>query len=436
MQDFFFRDVWRMDWGLGNPNKTAALIAMLMIAVWGFAYIRKWGFWVALVAFTGLGACLIHTFSRGGLIALFVGMIPLIACAPRPWPKVKLIALTISVWIMIGFAIYLNAHERLGQGVVKEDRSISHRVQLWKAAPVMMVDAPSGWGWGKSGQAYMQWYQPLEKSETYRTLVNSHLTWLVEWGWLGRFAYVLSWGILLLLCWPNKESVWRMIPLGVWLSLAVGAFFSSVGESPWVWIVPVLGLFVVLVGRMRKKEWPRLIHWSLPVLGSFILLSFLWFVGQGSSLVQKKNGNVVHGSGPVERVCFVDTKVMGISYGRTWRSFLAKNPPQNGAILFLEGPNASADFSKKVVYLTGSAGNSIPLKETIDSAKRVVFLNPAQSPQSLNFNSAKVGNVTVIFGELAQTAAAQAWAQVVPVQQIPGAGDYLPNWPRLLNTAP
>jgi len=46
-----------MDWGLGNPNKTAALIAMLMVAVWGLACFRKWGFWAALTLFTGLGIC-------------------------------------------------------------------------------------------------------------------------------------------------------------------------------------------------------------------------------------------------------------------------------------------------------------------------------------------------------------------------------------------
>lgn len=44
-----------MDWGLGNPNKTAALIACLMIGLWALAFIRKWGFWVALVGFTALG---------------------------------------------------------------------------------------------------------------------------------------------------------------------------------------------------------------------------------------------------------------------------------------------------------------------------------------------------------------------------------------------
>jgi hypothetical protein len=55
----------RMDWGLGNPNKTAALIALIMIAVWILGYIRDWGFWVALALFTGFGVCLILTQSRG-----------------------------------------------------------------------------------------------------------------------------------------------------------------------------------------------------------------------------------------------------------------------------------------------------------------------------------------------------------------------------------
>jgi hypothetical protein len=72
MNDIFFNGTWRMDWGFGNPNKTAAFIAILMIAVWILAYIHKWGFWIALVAFTGLGICLIHTMSRGGLVALLV----------------------------------------------------------------------------------------------------------------------------------------------------------------------------------------------------------------------------------------------------------------------------------------------------------------------------------------------------------------------------
>ncbi len=89
MEEFFFNGVWRLDWGLGNPNKTAALIVELMVAVWLLAYAWKWGFWMSLGFFTMLGGCLIHTFSRGGLAALIAGMLPLIVFASRPWSLSK-----------------------------------------------------------------------------------------------------------------------------------------------------------------------------------------------------------------------------------------------------------------------------------------------------------------------------------------------------------
>jgi len=104
MSDIHFQGFWRMDWGLGNPNKTAALTATLMVGVWALAYVRKWGFWPALVFFTSLGICLIHTFSRGGLIAAAAGLVVLVWLAPRPWPR------------HLGASIYLQAHERYGQG--------------------------------------------------------------------------------------------------------------------------------------------------------------------------------------------------------------------------------------------------------------------------------------------------------------------------------
>ncbi|MCX6963190.1 MAG: O-antigen ligase family protein [Verrucomicrobia bacterium] len=167
MSEIFFQGFWRMDWGLGNPNKTAALIAILMVAVWSLAYLRNRLFWVSLVLFSALGICLVHTFSRGGMVAAFCGLIPLLVCLRRPLPMKRIVGVVAAFWLIIGASIYLQAHERYGQGVVQEDRSISNRFVLWKAAPTMMVDAPGGWGFGQSGKAYMDWYQPLDRNESY-----------------------------------------------------------------------------------------------------------------------------------------------------------------------------------------------------------------------------------------------------------------------------
>ena len=257
MEDIFFNGIWRMDWGLGNPNKTAALIVELMVAVWGLAYVRKRGFWVAFIFFIILAGCLIHTFSRGGLIAAFTGLITLIAFMQKPWPLKKYVAIGIAVLLMIVFILYLNAHERYGQGVFQKDRSISNRAELWKVAPVMMVDAPNGWGIGNAGKAFMRWYQPADRNEQYRTLVNSHLTWLVEFAWPLRFLYLFAWAAVFLICFPTKKSHWYAVPLGIWLSFCTAAFFSSVAESIWLWILPCLSLAAVIGNRLRIMEWPR-----------------------------------------------------------------------------------------------------------------------------------------------------------------------------------
>src|SRR5690606_25281879 len=143
------------------------------------------------------------------------GWLVLLWRAPRPWPWSRLLAIIASVWVILAFSIYLQAHERFGQGLVHEDRSITNRLVIWKQARRMMVDAPGGLGIRNSGNAYGQWYQPLDQHELYRTLVNSHLTWLVEVGWPLRFLYVFGWVTAVVLCWPWHGRKWFSIPLGI-----------------------------------------------------------------------------------------------------------------------------------------------------------------------------------------------------------------------------
>ena len=271
MEDIFYNGVWRMDWGFGNPNKTATLIAEFIVALWGLAYLCRWGFWVALGFFTLLGGCLIHTFSRGGLIAAFLGLTALIICIPRPWPIKKYISIVISLFMLISFSLYIKAYQRYTQCILMEDHSITNRILLWENTPAMMVDAPSGWGIGNSGKAFMQWYQTPEDNEQYRTLVNSHLTWLVELGWSMRFVYLFSWFAVILLCLPTKEAEWRAASLGIWIAFGVAATFSSVAETIWLWIIPGLSLGIVLGHRLLTKQWPHLKAWFFPTSVAFLL---------------------------------------------------------------------------------------------------------------------------------------------------------------------
>jgi hypothetical protein len=429
MSDIFFNGVWRMDWGFGNPNKTAAFIAILMIAIWILAYIRKWGFWIALTIFIGLGGALLHTMSRGGLIALAAGLIPLLIFASRPWGKSRLIGALVSFWIIIATSLFLKTHERYIQGANIEDRSITNRLQIWKAAPAMIVDAPGGWGLGNSGNAYMQWYQPLGKDENYRTLVNSHLTWLVELGWPLRLLYIFGWGLVFLFCWPSSAARWRSIALGVWLCFFVAAFFSSVAEAPSMWAIPAAFLLMAFISRIAKREFPTRFQWAIPFGATAAAASIIWLLGNHGSSLQKTQQTVRYGQGSPQTIVVYDSTSMGSLYGKSIRAS-CKSPLE----LVLAG-NKLPSSKDKTLVIGGVLPNIEPsaLKNAIRECRNLVLLNPKFFPQEIGINASNKAKVTAYFGDFSQSPSIDSWQTVSEFKQLPGIGDFVPNWPTLLS---
>jgi len=438
MSDIRFQGFWRMDWGLGNPNKTAALIATLMIGVWIFSYIRRWGFWASLVLFTALGTCLIHTYSRGGLIAAAAGFSVLIALAPRPWPALRVGAVGAAVALMVLASIYLQANERYGQGITSEDRSISNRFDLWKAAPAMMVGAPGGWGSGKAGEAFIQWYQPVDRFEGYRTLVNSHLTWLVEFSWLFRFLYLFGWLAVLACCWPLKKAPWMAVALGVWTAFAIAAFFSSVAESYWLWIVPALSFVLCLGTRVMTREFPSFRICSGVAGLAAVGCAILWLAGWNHSYLRRSSEVVILGPGQPEIWVLADKQVLGNNYAKTLRKYLQENtlgvptigiaehagglPATDGATLIVSGSRTPEEL--------GLLAKSVP------TARRVLLLSPGFYPQELPMAESDKSRLEVAFGEFAQSQAASAWEGAGHSRKLAGTGDFLPSWPELVFSKP
>jgi Lipid A core - O-antigen ligase and related enzymes len=435
--DTFFDGIWRMDWGLGNPNKTAALIAMLMVAVWCLAGFRRLGFWVATLLFTGLGVCLMHTFSRGGLLAAIVGLLPLAWACGKRMTKYHWIAVACSVVIVIASAFVLNADRRFTQGIAgEEDLSITNRLEMWKVAPRMMLDAPSGWGIGNSGEAYMQWYQDPDKLEGYRTLVNSHLTWLVELGWGGRILYILGWACVGALLLPSQNNPLFAGAFGIWTSFFVSAFFSSVAESVWLWIPPMLALLVAICVRFRTSRWPRLPDLCV-AFGCASLVVLLLVVWGASVLppsghpIRKDADIVLVGAAPIQVAILVNQTVMGRFYGKTWRKQV--DPGAFGAATFVQSLEAlpHTDESPALVIASKIPNESLVLPEEM-RVSRLIVLNPRMTPFILP--PTLHNRVFVMRGSFFNDPWMTAWDHLASsqVEVVQGAAEYLPEWPRLI----
>jgi O-Antigen ligase len=433
--DTFFHETWRMDWGLGNPNKTGALIALLMVAVWWLSIIKRWGFWVALMCFMGLGVCLMHTFSRGGILAAFLGIIPLVFCSPRPLPNTRVVCIVVSLIVIVSSAIFLKTTDRLVMGLTTEDRSITNRLLIWKTAPRMMVDAPSGWGLGNSGNAYMQWYQPANHSDGYRTLVNNHLTWLVELGWPWRFLYIVGWLAIIWLLWPARRDRWLAVSLGIWVTLGISSLFSSVAESPWLWIIPTLALVVGIIRRQALSLWPNPRGWlvTLGLAGIICIGIFIAGVSSKDYLIRKRGEVIYVGTSAPKFIIVINETIMGKNYGKTWRQRMQNS--ENISAVFV---NSLSDVPqntviKAIVFAGELSPNNLILAKAVAAKYPVMLLNPFFSPEDLGV-TASTSTVTVLQGAFVQGFIANNWRSETKARfvEVVGAGEYLPTWSELV----
>jgi hypothetical protein len=425
--NYYFDGIWRMDWGMGNPNTTAALIVTLMIAVWGLGYLRWWGFALAAFLSAGLGVCLVHTFSRGGLVAAGVGLAVAAWFAPRPWPKARLAVGIGSVAVLIYSLFFLNAYKRVGQGLAAEDRSISNRLLIWKAAPQMMHDAPGGWGAGNAVAAYMEWYQPLERGEKYRTLVNSHIRWLVEFSWLQRLAYLFGWAAIFLLCWPNARSRWFGLPLGIWLAFATASFFSDVAESPYPWILPLASLAAVLAWRSALWQWPRARNWGVALALPLALCGLLWIGGRNDRQLSVSPGVVRIGQAPWIWAV-TGAKPLGKSPGRGLRQSLIDHPGLAPGFVVAKSLPPETEKPAAIVLAGELAQRNLAAMLARPSQdSQYVLLAPTFGPDS--WEGADFSRVRVLFGAFSQSIYRPEWEGKAQVTQIGGVGDFFPRWP-------
>ncbi|MFZ4779742.1 MAG: O-antigen ligase family protein, partial [Terrimicrobiaceae bacterium] len=224
MNEYLYGETLRWSFGFENPNKAAVVFACLLPLCW-WAWTASWGIrrtWLRIPSlafsagvFLATGGCLVMTFSRGGLVAgvAALGYVWALtlwksirwhengsggtsgfariaeASADGAAPSRHGVLLCLKCWLslflivlLICLAVWSGLASRSVEGLA-EDASVTNRFDLWKAGVQMACENPAGFWSGQSGTEFMQWYQATDRTEGYRTMVNSYLTFLVEQGW-------------------------------------------------------------------------------------------------------------------------------------------------------------------------------------------------------------------------------------------------------------
>ncbi|MDR2513376.1 MAG: O-antigen ligase family protein [Puniceicoccales bacterium] len=449
-----FGSTIRLDWGFGNPNKTAALIASILIAIWVIPQIARallhgkngWKsvvfqkiLWWATFCATGYCAfILLKTGSRGGAAAVFFGfsLLFVLSAKQKILSKGKIVAIFLLIGAVGVVASLMPQTGRFAPERSLQDASLHNRWLIWKNVPSMLVAAPDGWGLGKSGEIFIEWYQSPGRQERYRTLVNSHATWLVEFGWLLRIAYLFAWLTAFRLAWPDRckegESLepFPNAPLGVLGTFFLAATFSSVAEEWQLWIVPGLMLGVCLFFRWRRKQWPNKKRFftmvSAFVLGLILLVQVVGRLSNVFPLSVENGGETARiGCGPVGVVVAAGEKSRETP--RDLRSVLGAWDSQQAIIWtrrLREGMLAEGENPRLIVF---SEVYTVPPPGILKRAREIILLSPRFSPTE--FSPEVLGKMKVFVGEFSSaTPVAQEWMQRPECTVVLGMADYFEGW--------
>ncbi len=432
----FYNGMLRWDLGMGSPNKAATLLALLLLLL-AYAILRtrrKWFAWSAALLSAPIAYAFVHTFSRGGFVALTAGGAVLLAAAKRTCtdgarriPLLVLAAALAFSTVCTGFA------GRLIHSDPAQDASAGNRLLIWKAVPGMMVDAPGGWGCGNAGAAFMGWYQPLSRHERYRSLVNSHFTWLVEFGWCGRWAYASGWIFLIWMGAVLMQKRSAPLPLALWTCLGASAFFSSVAEEWLVWLIPAVASWPMVKKDMRAL-WLPAVGGSAAVGAAFMALFAV--VGlcrptDGTSVRHSsdRQRTIVGNGEPSSWIVFDAKTIGGKTYGRALRAFLQKSGNKERCLGIAAQLNAVPEDAQHLVLCGASAdGGTVALRK-FTQLKYLHVLSPADPLAWLKPTEGKPPYIHVVCGELSPNCPMD---DVPGLKTVPGAGAYLPAWPQLV----
>ena len=418
LAEYFYNGFWRLDFGFGNPNKTAVLLGQLALVSLVFFKFGKFGKVSSILLSLFFSLCIVHTFSRGGMLALLGGFVVVFVClAGYATPK-KVLLIAVFLTLIAAYGTYLGVGERFAN-VFDGDRSVSNRIEIWKHAPDMMVGAPGGWGLGKSGESYMRWYQDVEDTEEYRTLVNSHLTWLVEFGWPMRVVYVFTWMLIFAICVPRKISP---IPFAVWLSFFIASVFSSVAEEWTLWLIPSGCL---LYACYSKYKTGKLLHTNVLLVLMLVstALILLPFALRKSSLVHFDGDSLTYGRGPIYAAVLIDINVLGrTQYAKTLRQLYNRYFIGRSIMLIEADKTTNIPFEIPLIVCSGGRRMLPDMIKDI-SPKQVSVINPCFDPPEYM----KVGNFSIIVGEFARKVNRKSWSKLEKYAEIEGMGDFCPN---------
>ena len=434
----------RLQWPYQNPNFSGALFAELALLAFGVALLLRGRF--ARVALLSVAAaslvCMLWTGSRGAMLGFALGGLVFAAVFRRRLVASRRLTVGIVAGIvLVAVALAVFKSDIFLRGFSSESRwSNSLRMDMWKAAPTMIADAPEGWFFCRPGAAYFDWYQPIESMSLTGSLMNDHLGVLVASGTLARFGYLFAWALVLF--WGVRHAFRDRRPaaLAIVLAFAGMAWFNPIFVEKTLWIVPALAVCELALTlpwrkvRLHVSFVLAAVASSVVLLGGIIVLARIDPFGQKSIVRAVGNRVLVNGSEPDVWVVNDERDALGgLMSCKGIRAFY-RRLPRASAIGYV---SAVSDIPVRVgrLVLAGRAGMEwlVALGENPELRthlpREVIFISPSFTPSQVPEGVLKACRVRMLVGEFA-AAYQPEFGKGVPdwVTVVPGMELYIASW--------
>jgi hypothetical protein len=223
-----------------NANFSAILLSGGLVTLLGLTYGRRGTSRALRIAAWPIGAligaAIIETGSRGGLLALGGGLLAL-AFTARGNLKMRVRNGLVAVLAigLVTYSAFTATTMRNRLEATAETGTLAGREQLWPSLVDMFLEKP--WlGWGPVNNQYEVGARTTDMAKEHRDAHNLLLELLTAEGLAGAVPFMIGIGICVLAAWRGRASPYGIVPFAlVALFLAANVSTNLVAYKPFWW---------------------------------------------------------------------------------------------------------------------------------------------------------------------------------------------------------